>query len=359
MTTAPSFEIEHLAEFDDHELVLRFSDRETKLRGFTAIHNTNRGPAVGGTRYSYYASEGEALRDALRLSRAMTYKCALADVPYGGGKTVLIAPRSPDAANKLKTEKYLAAYARIVDLLGGTFFTGEDVGLTERDINILARHSTHIIGRPSVGSLPAYWAALSVYESMRAALVVAYGTDSFKDKVVAIKGLGNVGFDLANMLSKAGARIIGSETNKERVQRARKHIPGITLVRPADVGKHPADIFSPCALGGDLSRATIPQLKAKIVCGAANNQCESPEDGVRLFKRGILYVPDYIANGGGLINVVDELTQGGYNRSRVEQRVTQVYTTVLDLLKTAGKRHQSPSMMADIIGKRRFYKRKV
>jgi leucine dehydrogenase len=349
-----ALKIEELPEFDGHELVLYLYDKTTGLRGFIAIHNTNAGPAVGGTRFCHYESEEDALRDALRLSRAMTYKCALANVSYGGGKAVLMAPRSARAAEKLKNEKYLAAYTRRMNLLDGHFFTGEDVGITKCDIKILARHSSSIIGRPSVGELPSHWAAVSVYESMRAALVTMYDNDSFKNRTVAIKGLGNVGLDLAKMLSRAGAYIIGAEINQERVQRARKHVKGIHIVSSEVIHKQKADIFSPCALSGDLSKKTIPQVRTKIICGAANNQLATAEDGMRLFKYGIIYIPDYIANGGGLINVIDELHSGGYNRERVERNVARVRTTVARLLAESKKQRRPPDQIADEIARSRF-----
>ena len=347
-------DIEKLPEFDGHELVLRLYDKATNLRGFIALHNTNAGPAVGGTRFCYYKNEEEALRDALRLSRAMTYKCALACVPYGGGKAVLMVPRPTKKAENLKNEKYLIAYARKLDFLTKHFFTGEDVGMTERDIKILARHSSSIIGRPSVGGLPSHWAALSVFESMRAALSVLYGDESFKNRTIAIKGLGNVGFDLAKIVSKAGAHIIGAEINTERIRRARAQIKGIRIVSPEVIHKQNVDIFSPCALSGDLSKKTIPQLGAKIVCGSANNQLDTVEDGTRLFKRGIIYVPDYIANAGGLINVVDELHSCGYNRARVKQNIANVRATVTRILAESKRQRRSSDQVSDKLGRDRF-----
>jgi len=346
--------IEKLPEFDGHELILRFSDKFTGLRGFIAIHNTNAGPAVGGTRFAYYKNEEDALRDALRLSRAMTYKCALSHVPYGGGKTVLMAPRSPAMVTKLKNEKYLRAYARKLDFLKGSFFTGEDVGMTEHDIKTLARFSTSIIGRPSVGELPSYWAALSVFESMRVALKTTFGNESFVDRTVAIKGLGNVGFDLAQMLHKAGAHIVAADTNKERVLHALKHLPNIRIVSAGSIHTQKADIFSPCALGGDLTKKVIAEIKAKIVCGSANNQLATPEDGMRLLKRGIIYVPDYIANAGGLINVVDELHSGGYDRKRVQRNTIKVGMTVAHVLSESKRLRRPSNKVADKLGRERF-----
>lgn len=346
-------DIEKVPEFDNHETVLRFYDKATELRGYIAIHNTSAGPAVGGTRYWHYGSEKDALRDALRLSKAMTYKCALANVPYGGGKAVLMAPRSHKGTKDEKSEKYLAAYAKRLAALDGHFFTGEDVGMTEKDIEILARYSPSIIGRPSVGGLPSPWAAKSVLQSMRAALKVLYGSDSFTGRTIAIKGLGNVGFDLALMLREAGAVVIASEIRPERVQRAKKEIPQIKIVAPEVIHKQKADVFSPCALGGDLTQQSIRELKAKIICGSANNQLASSKDSSRLFKRGIIYVPDYVANAGGLINVVDELHSGGYDRARVERNVAQVFETVTHLLTESIKKKRPSDFIADqIVAKR-------
>ena len=347
-------DIETLPEFDGHEAVFRFSDQDTGLRGFIAIHNTNAGPAVGGTRFCHYANEEGALRDALRLSRAMTYKCALAGVPYGGGKAVLMAPAGAKAAKKLKTKKYLESYARRLALLSGSFFTGEDVGMTGKDIEILDQCSAGIIGRPSVGGLPSYWAALSVFESMRAALKEVFGSDSFKGRTVAIKGLGNVGSDLAAMLDEAGASVIGAEVDSTRAREAKKRVPDMRLVSSASIHTQKVDIFSPCALSGDLSKTTIPKLKAKIVCGSANNQLATSQDGERLFKRSIVYVPDYVANAGGLISVVDELHEGGYSRARVARNVARVRATVADILRQSKKKRHSPDSIADKIGKERF-----
>lgn len=344
-------DIEKLPEFDGHEMVLRISDATTGLRGFIAIHRTFNGKALGGTRYWHYKNEEEALHDALRLSRAMSYKCALANLDYGGGKAVLM---TPNRVAPHKNQAYLAAYAKRLKAIGECFFTGEDVGMEERDIKMLAQMADNIIGRPSVGGLPSPWAAESVYQAMRAALKATFGKDSFKGRTVAIKGLGNVGFDLARRLSRAGAHIIAAETNTARAARAKKAIPNLHLVSPAVIHKQEADIFSPCALSGDLSRETIPQLKANIVCGSANNQLKTPEDGMRLFKRGIVYVPDYVANAGGLITVADELHRGGYSKKRVAAHVAHVYDTVHDILKKSKAKRRPPETIADEIAEKRF-----
>lgn len=336
-------------EYDGHESVIFIRDADTGLRGFIAIHNTNRGPAVGGTRFWDYATDEDALRDALRLSRAMSYKCALANVPYGGGKAVLIAPKGTQ-----KDERYLASYAKRLATFGCGFYTGEDVGLDEDDIRILSKHSTCIIGRPDVGELPAKWAAESVFASMRAALQSIYTTDSFSGKRVAIKGLGNVGFDLAKLLSDAGAEVFAADINVARVQRARAELPHIQIVMPQEIMNVDADIYAPCALGGDLSPGNIETMHVKIVCGAANNQLVSDHCADLLHDRGILYVPDYVANAGGLINVVDELNPEGYNRDRVQKNVLAVGDTVSELIKMSQSKKVSTERVAGQIARARI-----
>ena len=347
--------LEKLPEFDGHEMVLRIQDPSTGLRGFIAVHNTNLGPAVGGTRFWYYKNEEEALRDALRLSKAMTYKCALANLPYGGGKAVLMAPRDMKERTKTKSEHYLSSYASRLALLDGHFFTGEDVGMEEHDIEVLARKSTSIIGRPSVGGLPSPFAARSVFESMRAALRVSYDNDSFENRTVAIKGLGNVGLDLAKLLVRAGATVIGADVNEDRVKLAQKKVPGIKIVSPAVIHKQEADIYSPCALGSDLTAAYIHELKCQIVCGSANNQLATPSDSYRLFKKGIVYIPDYVANAGGLITVVDELHAGGYDRDRVRRHIAQIKETVTYILTEAREKKLPADKVADMLAEKRFH----
>jgi leucine dehydrogenase len=336
-------------EFDGHEAVVFIKDSETGLRGFIAIHNTNRGPAVGGTRYWNYVDDVEALRDALRLSRAMSYKCALADVPYGGGKAVLIA--SPDQS---KNEAYLQAYAKRLDSFGCGFYTGEDVGLDEKDIRVLSKHTTCIIGRPDVGDLPARWAALSVYVSMQRALVTVFGSDSFSNRRIAIKGLGNVGLDLARLISDSGGVIIGADIDEQRVEHARDTLQKIEIVSPSEIVTVKADIFAPCALGGDLTANYATQSEVKIICGAANNQLVSEEVATKLHGRGILYVPDYVANSGGLINVVDELNPNGYSRKRVEDKVRGVGSTVEELISASKAENVSTETVAGEIARRRI-----
>jgi len=336
-------------EFDGHEAVVFLTDAETGLRGFIAIHNTNRGPAVGGTRYWSYETEEEALRDALRLSRAMSYKCALADVSYGGGKAVLMAPK--DSA---KSEQYLSAYAKRLDSFGCGFYTGEDVGLNESDIRILSKHTSCIIGRPDVGELPARWAAQSVLSSMKSALAEVFGADSFSGRTVAIKGLGNVGLDIARLIIESGGKVLASDMNRQKLALIKETMPHIQLMDAASIIRAEADIFAPCALGGDITESYAANANVKIICGAANNQLSSERVAKMLHERGILYIPDYIANSGGLINVVDELNPKGYDRDRVQNKVAEVGKTVREIIEESKRQNVSTEIIAGEIARQRM-----
>jgi leucine dehydrogenase len=343
-------QLEKLAEFDNHAIVSRITDAATGLRGYIAIHDTTLGPAVGGTRFWHYKNEEEALRDALRLSRAMTYKCAIAGVPYGGGKAVLMAP----TADAKKSEAYLAAYARELQFFAGRFFTGEDVGITERDIEVLASHSGSIIGRPAIGGLPARYAALSVFRGIETAAREVFGFPSLLRKSVAIKGLGNVGMELAGLLHEAGVELTAADIDEKRVREAKRRFPGIHIVSSARIHKESVDVYAPCALGSEFTNVTARQVRAKIICGAANNQLENARIGTLLARRGILYIPDYAANAGGLISVVDELDVEGYSEKRVLNRVDGMRSIISRIIGDARQRKLPTSAVADEIVQERL-----
>lgn len=326
-----------------------FHDSSTGLKGFIAIHNTNLGPATGGTRYWQYYSENDALRDALRLSKAMTYKCALAGVPYGGGKGVIIRH-----ARHPKGPALLSAYGRIVNLFNGNFYTGEDVGLTERDVELLAKSSKFINGLPTIAGDPAPWAALSVFYGITVGLETVYGNANMHGRTFAIKGLGKVGAELARLVMQQGGQVYGTDINQSTLRKVVKRFPRIQIVKPSEIYKLKVSVFSPCALGGDLNGKTIPQLKCDIVCGGANNQLVSPLDGERLQKRGILYIPDYVANAGGLINVTEEWNRRGYSRDRVQEKVAGVKKTIRHIIDLSEKKRMATSVIADQLAERIF-----
>lgn len=305
-------------EYDNHEAVYQCEDELLGLRGFIAIHRTTRGPATGGTRYKAYGSSDEALADALNLSRAMTYKCAVAGVPYGGGKAVLIA--LPGFG---KTEKLMDAYARCLNELRGRFTTGEDVGITEDDVVVMARTSQFVNGLPDGSGDPSPWAARSVFECLKAAFQF-YGVESLSGKKIAVKGVGKVGGEFCRIASKDGAKLVVADLDPLACERLAKDVPDIAYGDVSQIAEEVCDAYVPCALGGEFTSETARKVSARIICGAANNQLGTRDAGTVFHERGILYIPDYVANAGGLINVIDARNPGGYNRARVEQKIMEL-----------------------------------
>jgi leucine dehydrogenase len=342
-----------LPEFDSHELVSLIKDEGAGLHGFIALHNTNLGPAVGGTRYWHYVSEYEALKDVLRLSRAMTYKCALAGVPYGGGKAVIIG--NPQA---LKNERFLRSYAQKINLLHGSFFTGEDVGIDLSDVSKLAKYSPYIIGRRRLGGDPSPWAALSTFQALTAAVKEVFGSDDLHGRTVAIKGLGKVGLGLAQLIAEHGGKIIAADTNREVARAVTRKIKNIKIVDPKDIHLQKVDAYSPNALGADINERTINEFRCSIICGGANNQLQSDHYGAVLQRLGILYIPDYVANAGGLINVVDELNKKRYSKERVRDRVLAVRETVEKIIALSKEKKKPTNQVADELARQIFLRTK-
>jgi leucine dehydrogenase len=276
-----------------HEQVVAFQDPPSGLRGFLAIHSTRLGPALGGVRLLRYRCEADALADVLRLSRAMTYKCALASLPAGGGKAVLLESAA------LRRRHAFEAYGRIVQSLGGRFYTGGDIGIRPADLEAVGR-STAWVARESAPKLGDVneCTAEGVWAAMRACLREC-GIDPGRAHV-ALQGVGNVGLRLARILAREGCRLTLADVNQARAWRAARAL-GAAVASPARIAFIDADVFAPCALGGVLNAGTIRRMRARIVCGAANNQAATPADAARLARRGILYAPDYLANAGGVI----------------------------------------------------------
>lgn len=342
-----------MPEFNNHEMVSFFYDKKTGLKGFISIHNMNLGEATGGTRYFEYETEEDALRDVLRLSMAMTYKCALAGVPHGGGKAVIIKNK-----HKPKNEAYLKTYAEKVNLLHGNFTTGEDAGINGKDIEILAKYSKFINCRDSIGGDPSPWAALGVFYSVKPALKAVFGNEEIKGRTFAIKGLGKVGMELLRLLYEEGAEIKAADINKIAVKDALKKFPKIKIVKPEEIHKTQADVYSPCAMGKEFNNKTIRELKCRVICGAANNQLVSPMDGECLHKKNILYIPDYLANAGGLINVVEELNKEGYSRERVIEKIKNIKNTAEKVIEISKKKKRPISETADALAEKIFMQKK-
>ncbi|GAA1371291.1 MULTISPECIES: branched-chain amino acid dehydrogenase [Peribacillus] len=324
----------------DYEQLLFCQDKQSGLKAIIAIHDTTLGPALGGTRMWTYASEEDAIEDALRLSRGMTYKNAAAGLNLGGGKTVIIGDPRKD-----KNEEMFRAFGRYIQGLNGRYITAEDVGTTVEDMDLIHEETDFVTGiSPAFGSSgnPSPVTAYGVYRGMKAAAKEAFGTDSLEGKVVAVQGVGNVSYNLCRHLHEEGAKLIVTDINKESVARAVESF-GATAVNPDEIYGVDCDIYAPCALGAVINDQTINQIRAKVIAGAANNQLKETVHGDQIHEKGIIYAPDYVINAGGVINVADELL--GYNRERALKKVETVYDTIERVIEIA-KRDQIPTYKA-------------
>lgn len=321
-------------ERDDYEELLFCQDKASGLKAIIAIHDTTLGPALGGTRMWTYATEEEAIVDALRLAKGMTYKNAVAGLNLGGGKTVIIGDPQKD-----KNEAMFRAFGRYIQGLNGRYITAEDVGTTEEDMDIIHQETDYVTGiSATYGSSgnPSPATAFGVYQGMKAAAKAAFGSDSLTGRTVAVQGVGNVSFALCKYLHEEGVQLIVTDIHKEAVNRA-VDAYGAKAVDPADILSVSCDIYSPCALGATLNDETLPLLKAKVIAGSANNQLKEPRHGDALHDMGIVYAPDYVINAGGVINVADELN--GYNQERAYKQIAKIYgsiTRVLEISQTSG-----------------------
>jgi leucine dehydrogenase len=334
-----------LAQELGHEELVLLHDAASGLRAVIAIHDTTLGPAVGGTRMRTYPSFDAAVVDALRLARAMTCKAALADVPWGGGKAVIVGDPARD-----KTRALLAAYARAVERMGGRFTTGADMGIDGRDVAVMSRvtrHASHTPGDAGVdvGDLT----ALGLRAGLRA-MAAELGRE-LPALRVCIQGLGQIGYRLAKLLAAEGCTLLAADVDEGRVRRAREEL-GVTPVDPARVYDVEADVFSPNAAGGVLNAETVPRLRCRAVLGGANDQLDAPEDGGRLFERGILYAPDYVVNAGGLLSLLFET--GQTDEAGVRRRVEQIEGTLGALLRRAREEGRSPHEVSEAMVRERL-----
>ncbi len=331
-----SFDPSSLKEFDGHEMVVLINDKATGLQGIVSLHSTALGPALGGTRMLPYPSNKAALRDVLNLSSAMSFKCALAGLPFGGGKAVIID--SPDSL--ISKKEKLVAYARMIEKLGGIFKTGTDVGITDKDVAHMARHSKHMLGvsKADRGELTtSKLAALGVYYAIEVSLETVFGSESVKGRKVAVKGLGKLGGELVRLLYENGAILFVSDIDESKCRKIKKLYPGVQVVGNKIITTLPVDVFAPCALGKELTSVSIKKIRSKIVAGGANNQLASDRVGDQLFDLGILYAPDYIANAGGLIYVADELENDGFQQKRVLERTANIKLTLREIFNQSQK----------------------
>lgn len=315
-------------------------------RGFVAIHSTKLGPAVGGTRFWKYDSDEAATHDLLRLARGMTYKNALAGLPLGGGKSIMLRPEG-----SFDREKIFRAHGRFVDTFGGLYITAEDVGTNPDDIAIVRQETKHAAGLHGLSGDPSPFTARGVFRAMQAAAKHRWGSESLEGRTVALQGGGNVGYHLASNLRKSGARLIVTDVDKAKVDRLVKEFDA-AAVAPEEIYAVEADVYAPCALGGTINDQTIPQFKVEIIVGGANNQLLEARHGDELEKRGLVYAPDYAANAGGIINGCRELL--GWEASQSLAKVDEIHETVLDILRTAEAEGIPTYKAADRIAERRM-----
>lgn len=335
-----------------HENLFLCQDEEVDFKAVIAIHSTVLGPAAGGTRMWKYDSELDAIEDALRLSRGMTYKFAAAGVNLGGGKAVIIAdPRRSDREAVFRT------LGKFINRLGGKFYTGEDVGTTLEDMEYIAMETPYIITLPEYlgGSGPiSPLTAFGVVQAMRASAKEVFGSDDLRGKKIAVQGVGSVGSSLVEQLSELGANLVISDIEKPRVSDMVSRFK-VEQVSPEAIYDVNCDIFSPCAFGAIINDDTIPRLKCRIVCGSANNQLKEEKHGDLLQQKGIFYAPDYVANGGGAIYDADRLSGNGIvNKERARAKVARIYRRMEELIKIAKRDRVSTAKAADILAEERL-----
>jgi leucine dehydrogenase len=339
-------------DFDGHERVLHFFDESSGVKGVIAIHNTFRGPSLGGCRIWPYASAGEALTDALRLSRGMTYKAALANLNLGGGKAVVMADPKKD-----KSEAFFKAIASAVNDLNGRYITAEDVGTTVKDMVMLKKHTSHVVGLPENldqdDGDPSPYTSYGIYQGIRASVMHRFQTDQVDGLTVAVQGLGKVGSHLCHLLHEGGAKLIVTDIDEARVQQVVKEFEA-QAVAPDEIYGVQADVLSPCALGGVVNDTTLDQFKVAIIAGGANNQLFLPRHAQALEDRGITYAPDYAISAGGLIRVTYDGKD--FLKQDVIDHVGAIYNTMLEVYRTAADEGLLPNQAADRIAEKRFGK---
>ena len=337
------------ADFDQHESLQFVQDPKSGLKAIIAIHSTALGPAAGGCRHWQYATDADALTDALRLSRGMTYKNAVAGLEFGGGKAVILAD---DAAPK--SPELFHAFGRAVEELGGKYITAEDVGCSVEDMRQVNEVTGYVSGLPrsggNAGGDPSPLTALGVFLGIEAAVESRLGIDSLQGIRVAVQGVGHVGLHLCRLLHEAGAILTVSDVNRDNLQLTRDELP-VTEIAPADLLYADVDVLAPCALGNILTSQTIPKLKARIVAGAANNQLATEADGARLADRDILYAPDYVINAGGIINVAREY-YGGSSEEQVRTEIDGIPERLKLIFDEAKTSKQPTNIIADELARR-------
>ena len=335
------------SDFDGHERVLVAKDPVSGLHAVIAIHDRTLGPALGGCRMWAYASEEAAITDALRLSRSMTFKAALAGLPLGGGKAILIGDPKRE-----KTETLFRSFGRFVEALQGHYITAEDVGTSVREMDWVAMETAHVTGSSQTGGNPSPMTALGVFLGMKIAARHRLGRESLARLKVAVQGLGYVGYALCKLLHREGALLVAADLDAEACARAARDLDA-EIVEPDGIHETEADVFAPCALGAVLNDGTIPKLRCKVVAGSANNQLQADRHGEALRARGILYAPDYVVNVGGLMYVAAGVLAGPLGRDS-EGAIEQAITALDEIFTRAEREGKATNVIADRIAGERL-----
>jgi len=339
---------DQLPEFDTHKLVTFVNDSKTGLKAYIVIHRgDSRRPSFGATRMWKYRSQSDALREALRLSRIMSYKLAMAGLPYGGAKGVIAASRGA-----LKNRRaLLKSYATMVNYFGGRFITGTDVGLNQNDLYLMRRASPYMVG---VKGDATRFTAFGILQGIRVSLKEVFGNDSIAKRAFAIQGVGKVGGALLNLLYPHAGRILIADINRQQLRAVMRRFPKVEVVKPSEIHRQEVDVFSPCAMSHSITRRKARELVCKIVAGGANSQLEDNGAGDIMHNRGILYAPDYAVNAGGLISVVDEYEHKRFDPKRVMRRVFDIRKNLRVIFALARRTRRPTHVVADEIAEQKF-----
>lgn len=328
-------------EFDNHEQVVFCADEKSGLRAIIAVHSTKLGPAVGGCRMWNYVSDEAAVTDVLRLSKGMTYKNAVARLPFGGGKSVIIGD-----AKTIKSEELFRAFGRQLERLGGTYYSAEDVNITTGDVMIMHKETNYVLGLEGKSGNPSPFTALGTFLGIKAAMQHKHGHQDLKGLKVSVQGLGAVAYGLCKYLHEAGAELFVTDINQASIDRVVTDF-GATAVGVDEIYDLDVDVYAPCALGATVNDNTIPRIKAGIIAGCANNQLAESRHGDILRDKGVLYAPDYVINAGGIINVYYETKPEGYSSAASTKHVEGIYDTLIEIFKRADEENKSTHHIAD------------
>ena len=344
----------YMEKYGYEQLVL-FHDKNTGLKAITCIHNTVLGPSLGGTRFwGGYKNEDEAIEDALRLAKGMTYKSAMAGLSLGGGKSVVMGNPEELRKDSIKAEAFWRAFGRFVEGLNGRYITAQDVGTLPQDMVNIHKETKYVAGLPGRSGSPSPYTALGVYKAIKACCDHTYGSDSLSGKTIAVQGIGTVGYALCEFLHKEGANLIVSDAFEANNEKAVKDFKAkrVDLDKIYSVD---CDIYAPCALGATINDETIPQLKCKIICGAANNVLkDAAVHGKTIHEKGFVYAPDYVANAGGVINVYYELAEGGYNEADSVRAIENIYDRISEVLRVSKETNSPTFEVADRMAEKRI-----